>query len=506
MTAVDFAGHNDQSYVLGLDGKLFYQPLLDDDGLIGVSNNYETPNLLVYAPAEVAANEGDYANKNTYDVLNGYFIGTPTNRTEPVYSSYTESSSSYDDNNSYGRIAVASTDAIHGHLVQSDLQTTTDHLLVDKRDFNCPITYTMGEGYRMWYQRTPDNFVTASWSNDATPKRTTKGWEGVSLPFTTEIVATQDKGELTHFYQGSTTGHEYWLRELDKSKEIKQTGVTGVMEATFNPLATGSNEKDYTNTFLWDYYYKKDSYLDYNTDEYQKQYYSEDYLKALYPVTDYPYSQGGKPYLIGFPGSTYYEFDLSGNWIPEHRYREGVIASPGKQTVTFVSPAASSTTAVTIGVSDDETGVTVSGYTFKPSYLNDPDLESGKHAFLLNNDGNSYVEDDTPNTTVAKVTAFRPYFTAAPSGGSARSVTRSIVFSSDQSELKGVEEHGDPSKEEIGGGLEIYADVRIVNTAGITLSTFTIEPGETIETRVNISGIYIVQTADGVYTKKLSVR
>ena len=210
MTAVDFAGHNDQSYVLGLDGKLFYQPLLDDDGLIGVSNNYETPNLLVYAPAEVAANEGDYANKNTYDVLNGYFIGTPTNRTEPVYSSYTESSSSYDDNNSYGRIAVASTDAIHGHLVQSDLQTTTDHLLVDKRDFNCPITYTMGEGYRMWYQRTPDNFVTASWSNDATPKRTTKGWEGVSLPFTTEIVATQDKGELTHFYQGSTTGHEYW--------------------------------------------------------------------------------------------------------------------------------------------------------------------------------------------------------------------------------------------------------------------------------------------------------
>ena len=524
MTAVDFAGHNDiggsGSYKQGWNSSLFFEPLLDDDGLIGVSNNGETPNLLVYAPAETATNDG-YANKATYDVLNNYFIGSAAYRSEPVYEQYTEAGSKYDDGKTYGRIYSASTSSIRGHLVQSDLTTTTDHLLVDKRDFNCPITYTMGEGYRMWYQRTPDNFVTASWSNDATPKRTTMGWEGVSLPFTTEIVATQDKGELTHFYQGSTTGHEYWLRELDKNKEIKQTDVTGVMEATFNPLAKGSNTKKYQNTFLWDYYYSKDDYQDKNTDKYQEQYYSEDYLENLYPVRDYPYSQGGKPYLIGFPGSTYYEFDLSGNWTPKHRYLDGVIASPGKQIVTFVSPATSSTTAVTIGVSDDETGVTVSGYTFKPSYLNDPELESDKHAFLLNNDGNSYVEDDTPNTTVAKVTAFRPYFTAAPSGGSARSVTRSIVFSSDQSELKGVEEHGDPSKEEIGGGLNIYAkkhlvvvtsnlhlptDVRIVNTAGITLSTFTIEPGETIETRVNISGIYIVQTADGVYTKKLSVR
>ena len=522
MTAVDFAGHNDiggsDSYKLGWNSSLFFEPLLDDDGLIGVSNNGETPNLLVYAPAETATN-GDYANKDTYDVLNSYFIGSAAYRSEPVYEQYTEAGDKYDDGKTYGRIYSASTSSIRGHLVQSDLQTTTDHLLVDKRDFNCPIAYTMGEGYRMWYQRTPDNFVTASWSNDATPKRTTKGWEGVSLPFTTEIVATQDKGELTHFYQGSTTGHEYWLRELDKNKEIKQTDVAGVMEATFNPLAAGSNKKDYTNTFLWDYYYKKDSYLDYNTDEYQKQYYSEDYLNDLYPVTDYPYSQGGKPYLIGFPGSTYYEFDLSGNWIPEHRYREGVIASPGKQTVTFVSPAASSTTVVTIGVSDDETGVTVSGYTFKPSYLNDPELESSKHAFLLNGDGNSYVEDDT-NTTVAKVTAFRPYFTAAPGGGSARPVTRSIIFSNDDSEIKGVVEHGNP-KEEATGTLNIYAkehlilvesaltyttDVRIVNLAGMTVNTFTIEPGESVETRINNAGVYIVESTDGRHIKKLSVR
>ena len=518
MTAVDFAGHGDQNYVLGLSGNKFYPPLLDDDGLIGVTNNGETPNLLVYAPASTATN-GGYANQKTYDVLNGYFIGTTDERSEPVYSEYTESGNKYNDGEQYGRIAVALTDAIHGHLVQSDLKTTTDHLLVDKRDFNCPIAYDMGEDYRMWYQRQPDNFVTASWSNDATPKRTTKGWEGVSLPFTTETVTTQDKGELTHFYQGSTAGHEYWLREF-KGGAVS-TANSSVFEATFNPLAAGSNEKDYSNTFLWDYYYSKDYYWDKNKDEYQKTYYNNSHL-----YSDYPYSQGGTPYIIGFPGDTYYEFDLSGNWTPKHRYLDGAIASPGKQTVTFASVEGAH-----IGVSDYETvktqegkeaGVTVSGcdYTFKPSYLNNPELKSNKHAFLLNADGNSYVEDNA-NLTEAKVTAFRPYFIAASGGGSARPATRSIVFSSDQSELKGVEEHGDPSKEEIGGGLNIYAkkhlvvvtsnlhlptDVRIVNTAGITLSTFTIEPGETIETRVNISGIYIVQTADGVYTKKLSVR
>ena len=76
-------------------------------------------------------------------------------------------------------------------------------------------------------------------------------------------------------------------------------------------------------------------------------------------------------------------------------------------------------------------------------------------------------------------------------------------------------------KEKESGSLDIYAkrkkivvesnlreitEVRIVNTAGITLRTFDIEPGETVETRVNNGGVYIVQTSDGHYNKKLAVR
>ena len=54
--------------------------------------------------------------------------------------------------------------------------------------------------------------------------------------------------------------------------------------------------------------------------------------------------------------------------------------------------------------------------------------------------------------------------------------------------------------------LRYITDVRITTTSGITLATFTIEPGETIETRVNLAGVYIVQTTDGEHTKKLAVK
>ena len=54
--------------------------------------------------------------------------------------------------------------------------------------------------------------------------------------------------------------------------------------------------------------------------------------------------------------------------------------------------------------------------------------------------------------------------------------------------------------------LNREADVRIVNTAGQTIDAYTIQPGETIETRVNNSGVYIIHAAGGHYTKKVTVK
>jgi hypothetical protein len=87
--------------------------------------------------------------------------------------------------------------------------------------------------------------------------------------------------------------------------------------------------------------------------------------------------------------------------------------------------------------------------------------------------------------------------------------------------LKGVEEHGDPTAEELNGGLHIYVkkdkiyvkstlsfteDLRVVTPAGITVATFSVKSGQTVEVQADFSGMYIVHTLDGLYTKKVAVK
>ena len=525
MTAIDFEGHTEghssEAYKLGLISNWFYQPLLDDDGLESIVNRDETHNLLVYAPLRTS--DTGYANQKTYDVLTSYF-------TEPAYSDYDEASDNYTDGKTYNRVWAAPTSSVFGHLVMKNLTTESDHLLVDKEDFDCPISYTMGSGYRMWYQRLPGNYVEPVWTGST---RSTKGWEAVSLPFTAELVTTVKKGEITHFYSGSKEskndtntklGHEYWLRLYRDISE--KTTAEEKAEALFTYPASSESTtmtKEMKNSFLWDYYYNNvnalsgNEHLDKNLDTYQT-YYKPDGNGVVNTFTDYALLTKAKPYIIGFPGKTFYEFDLSGNFDAKTTADD----NPDKlleQTITFASP-----TGTRIDVSDGEkAGVTHGNYTFKPSYLN-KSLAAGTNNYSLSDDGSSFDKVPDASTPPAepvadtKVYAFRPYFTASGSG--ARPVTRSIVFSNDDSELKGVVEHGDPTKDEA-GTLNIYAkkhkiivesalgyttDVRIVSLAGVTINAFTIEPGETVETRVNISGVYIVQTSDGRYTKKLAVK
>ena len=515
MTAIDFAGHNNNNEVTGTyslgftGGGLFYPPLLDDDGLQSIANKDETPNLVVYAPA--ASSTGDsYANEKTYTVLNGYFV-------EPEFNAFWDRKNTmgrYTDDKVYDRVASATDKSVYGHLVQSDLTATNDHMLVDKEDFNAPYGYQFDGSHRMWYQREPDKQEYVDLA---------KGWQGISLPFTAELVTTDDKGEITHFFEGSSTGHEYWLRKF--------SGISGenspeVAKADFTYISSGDGEKKdrtfddaVTNTFLWDYYYQNVSVhnqKDANADTYQT-YYSKE---RSYP--DYPLLTAGTPYIIGLPGKTYYEFDLSGSFKAENT--AVTIDKLKKQVITFASD-----TGIGIGVSDDEMAGVSNSYTkdgikvtftFKPSYMNN---ETAVGNFVMNTDGDAYKEvseTDATNTTnkVSKSQkAFRPYFvkTTGPAD------TRTIVFGNDQSEEKGVEEHGDPKEEELNGGLNIWSkkdkiyvqsslsfteDLRVVTPAGITVATFTVKPGQTVEVQADFSGMYVVHTLDGLYTKKVVVK
>ena len=492
MTAIDFAGHNDVHdetsdspipYSLGWNGDRFYTPLLDDDGLLSIVNVDETRNLLVYAPKEGA-------NAKTYSVLNSYF-------SEPAYADY------YDETD-YRIVTEAPIASIYGHLVMDEphATATNDHLLVDKQDFNCPIEYEFDSGKRMWYQRKPDHteFVNLA----------SAGWQGISVPFTAELVTTSQKGEITHFYSGSMSskndqdakiGHEYWLRELNN---ITDTGDPSVVTANFNYPAAAGETKEATNTFLWDYYYSKSIRKDANSDIYQ-QYYSS---SRSYP--HYSLLATATPYIIGFPGADYYEFDLSGSFIPQNTYAP--IDKLDKQVISFVSNPA-----VTIGVSDDEIAGKVANYggndyTFMPSYMNVSLNGNDGTYFTLDDAGDSY--DKLAAATTTEVSAFRPYFIATASGGAKefRGMTRSIAFSTNASQMYVEEEEDDidaigqlivrasKGKIIVSSTLAKAKDVTIVTATGSLLNRFTIQPGETIETPVTASGIYVVNK------KKLSVK
>jgi len=487
MTAIDFTGGNGDvsgGYKKGLNGKVFYAPLLDDDGLTAFRNVDLTQNLLVYTGS----------------------VSPASAATDAVVTAYLPDVAYSETRTDYRTVAIASANGVKGHQIVlngSAYTATKDHLLVDKQDFNCPIQYTFDDDHRMWYQRTPDLYVNL-----------TQGWETVSLPFKAELVTTHQKGEITHFYSGSPSvdgktkiGHEYWLREYKEG--AVDTNDPTVFKTTFNyPDAAGSDKnKTVGNTFLWDYYYKDNERKDKNTDTYQR------YYETERSYQQYPRLARATPYIIGFPGTTYYEFDLSGNWIAQNTYPTAPLKLD-RQTITFASNPG-----IIIMVSDKEPeGISSDGYIFKKNYLS-----KDVTGWLMNSTGNAFerkMSEGTPKEPVAVAAVpFRPYFEKEPASGS-RQAARAILFDSDDSSFA-IGDDRDPSEEEIGGGLQFFtkrrvigvtstlreaADVRIYSTTGNTIAAFTVQPGETIERDIPIAGVYIIRADKGRITKKVAVK
>jgi hypothetical protein len=475
MTAIDFTGYNDVSrgYQSGIVtnapyANAFFPPLLDDNGLTGFKNINLTKNLLAYTFAPESEESASAAGK-----------------TGNTVSHVLDDEAFEETDETYRTVAFQDNYHVRGHWVQNvngNYKATFDHFLVDREDFYAPISYTFDEDHRMWYQRYPDLFTDK-----------TKGWESISLPFSAQLVTTNKKGEITHFYRGSNIGHEYWLRELKSGGSVSGD----VYNAKFEyPEAVGIYKK-VTNTFLWDYYYNGNhNHKDWNADTYQT-YYKEDREYENYPPV-----ASGTPYIIGFPGVTYYEFDLSGQF---NATTTGSTAPYpiDKQYITFASA-----TGATINASDSEmAGSTEDGYTFKPNYLNmEFKPESDGNVYAPNADGSGF---DKVATSV-KVEAFRPYFSKPASSRQTRSIV--FVFGNDEEEPHQAIEDGTLDIRArrhhivVTSALKTATDVRIVAANGVTIKQFTIEPGETIENYIVNRGVYIVQSSDGQHVKKLAVK
>jgi len=495
MTAVDFTGHADVTgnvtdfkqgrQTVGGISK-FYAPLLDFDGLTAIRTDGQTKNLLAYVKQSDAA---------TKTVVETYLK-------EPDYYKYAKSQESgYNDDNEYLSVLPVSDldiQGVHGHMVvkttDGDYTTTSDHFLVDYEDFNAPIEYTMGSDHAMWYQRKPEVFV----QNAGT------GWEGISLPFTSKFVTTNEKGWITHFYDGSNIGHEYWLRtpselETVTDQNTQQTTSKLLFKSLSKASATdisnglGAN-LSYYNTFLWKHYYSYNDSKDKNGDEYHQ------YYNTTIEHNNYPFAQAAHPYLIGFPGSRYYEFDMSGEFEAKNTWPSAP-SKIGAQTITFVSAEG-----ITIYKSEDDyeiqASVDNSNYQFKPTYQTKK--LAGASTWLLDDTGTKFENGATAQVTTVP---FRPYLAQStaqhvPSRSAAtKSAAPTTIYIGYAGDLMPLDElmtnrglliYGENMNIVVESTLTEPAQVTVTTVAGKTLGKFTIQPATKLTIPVNARGVYIV--------------
>lgn len=450
MTAIDFTEYNDATWAKGMDSGIFFRKVTDYMGLTDFHTSGLTQNLLAYIPAANSSN-ADAPESKTNKILSEYF-------NEPVLTI------DYDNYSNVAKVSNAS--AVLGHIVQKNGSYVAheDQFLVDLQDFNAPIAYTFDDGKYMWYQRTPSAFV----------KNGASGWESVSLPFTADVVTTTDKGVITHFYSGNNLGHEYWLREFDVVDDSK---------AVFKSLAQGTDDYTVDNTFLWDKYYSYQSRKDKNEDQYQT------YYDDARTYENYPLYTAAVPYLIGFPGSAYYEFDMSGTFVPENTY--SAVTKLGKQTVTFIS-----VNNAQIGVSDEDYAsnkVTASDYTFTASYQ----TKDADGAYLLNADGTEFALASGDATK-----PFRAYFTkeAAASGAQTRGALY-IGYAGDGSQneepapglsARGIEIRGGNGKILFESTLDYSVTLPLYTTNGKLLRYVTVQPMSKGSVPVKGGSLYLI--------------
>lgn len=502
MTAIDFTGKNDveNGYKNGWNNDdMFYAPVLDNSyaKLLGFNTEGLTQNLLVYVDDNDVANATSkmYVVKEALDGDIDYQEGNPE---------------------TYRTVAAASESEIvgvKGHLViksGDSYVAQNDHFLVDKQEFNAPIEYKFASGKRMWYQRTPELYATLD----------NKGWEGISLPFTVDLVTTPKKGEITHFYGDSNKGHEYWLRgyagatyvdkDSDGNKLTDSDGnnISLTVVQMNRPSADNSTDtKTVSNSFLWDYYYSKRAGVDgvdANTDDYQQNYYN-----AARNYEGYAHQQAGVPYIVGFPGSDYYEFDLSGTFVPQN----SGTTTPAKlapQVITFASA-----TGANINVSDtvmaqavsvegqaEENGATVkkpSGYSFKPNYLA---TNLAENSYVMNAEGDAFEIKAS-----AVGVPFRPYFEvthatpASPAPARTKALASKLVIGNSDSDTD------NPGSAMADGTIRIWSENNTIlienNSSAAAMLTVYTSGGQLIKhvnvpskgrevVKVNGRGIYLV--------------
>ena len=449
-TAIDFTCANDVPAAEGMTAdNIYYPPVADNASVFHDFNTKEgvTQNLLVYTASDDANNEDE-----AYDVVDKALSYGETTK-EAVLK---------------GHHVAGSKDNFFIQLLHL-VERTPDGKNSEgedcaNNDFCVPLPFSVTD--HAWYVRKPMYYATDKLG----------AWEGICLPFTVDKATATINGELTHFYgtpdeneqadpklNTHTLHHEYWLRGLVSVGE--ESGTTsalyqrpGTADGLFVNDAVTSRSYEYNNPFF------VSTYLD-------KLYNKKDnpYYDVSHTYKDYLPLTSGVPYIVRFPGNTYYEFDLTSAF-----YSSILSRSASPQTITFHAYGtdnASSTGDLVIPMTTTMT-TAANGYVHQGTFAA-KSVEEGS-VYGMNEKGTGF--DDA--STLSTVMPFRTYMAPATQNANRTRALSSVINISEP-------KSGERIVPELLGGDDATGDyliirplggqkVRIESSRALTLQVYTV--------------------------------
>ena len=251
--------------------------------------------------------------------------------------------------------------AIRGHHVSyngSAWKASMLHL-VDKQTFNAPITFSVTG--KSWYVRNPE-------TETGYVEEVGTAWGSICLPFD---VKKSTLSEGIHQYNPAN-GADY--------------GITKNITFFYGTPAEGTSVANDRNTLRHHYWFREFKSISGN--------------QATFERPENSITNGGfaayKPYIVSFPGSRFYEFDMTG------------------QTITFEN-----TSGASIAVTDDAVVTANTGKQYRVAFANE-DATTSKYAITIGETGDDQGMKFEKNQPIY---AFRGYMTRSTSGAKANSLT-----------------------------------------------------------------------------------
>lgn len=465
ITAIDFTCKGDISKATGTINGIFYPPV-DDNAKVFSDFSVKddvTKNLLVYTNNNVDIDSDTEA----YDVVNKYLSYNESTRESLIK----------------GHHVFTNTEGFTTaflHLVERTADNqNSEGGICENNNFCAPLPFTVTN--HAWYIRKPQQYA-----NDKTG-----AWEGICLPFTVHKVAASINGEITHFYGTPTADelsnpatnthtlhHEYWLRGLttvgndgtDIVATFQRPGLSsaGSSSAGSSSSSAGSPSlsEGVSYTFATPFFINTYESRLYNKD-------ANPYYANKHTYSNYPLLTSEVPYVVRFPGESYYEFDLSSKF-----YNSILGKSEPEQTVAFnaygyenmETSYGSITIPVTKQMSSTKDGYSHCG-TFSATDIKKDAI------YGMNDKGNAFISDAT---TATSVMPFRTYMTAETTKAKALSYAPSMIKIAESTGIdKITPEIGVADKDEATGSYLIVRPltnnkVRIESNISTTIYVYTI--------------------------------